>query len=75
MFIKGLIGEVKITFASIYAPNGHQDLFLSRTIDQLLEFPEGRLILGGVFNVPLLPNMIIPLARPLLLLVPFTRFN
>lgn len=57
MFVKGLIGEVKITFASIYAANDHQDLFLSCTIDRLIEFSEGQLILGGDFNVSLLPNM------------------
>lgn len=57
IFIKELIGEVKVTFASIYAPNECQDFFLSRPIDLLMEISEGQLILGGDFNVPLLPNV------------------
>lgn len=31
--------------------------FFGRTIERLLKFSEGQLILGGDFNVPLLPNM------------------
>lgn len=43
--------------ATIYAPNDHQDIFINRTLDKLLEFSEGQLILGGDFNVPLIPSV------------------
>lgn len=54
-FIKGLIGDVQLTLATIYAPNEHQDTFLRRTLSKLSDFREGLLILGGDFNIPLIP--------------------
>lgn len=47
VFLKGLVGEVQLTLATLYAPNDHQDRFLKHTLDGLLEFREGQLILGG----------------------------
>lgn len=57
MFIKGLIGDVQMTLATIYAPNNHQDTFYVRALDNLLNFTEGQLVLGGDFNVPLIPSV------------------
>lgn len=54
MFLKGLVGDVLVTLATVYAPNDRQDAFLQNT---LLDFTEGHLILGGDFNVPLVPTV------------------
>lgn len=43
--------------ATIYAPNTHQDVFITQAINDLLDFTEGQLVLGGDFNVHLLPLM------------------
>lgn len=56
VFLKGLVGEVQLTLATLYVPNDHQGRFLKHTLDKLLEFREGQLILGGDFNVPLIPS-------------------
>lgn len=42
------------TLASLYAPNTHQDL-IAKTLDLLLEFSRGQLILGDNFNTPVIP--------------------
>lgn len=39
-FLKGHIGGVKATLATVYAPNLHQDT-LSKTLTKLAEFTEG----------------------------------
>lgn len=57
VFLKGLIGDIQVTLATIYTPNDRQDAFLNHTLEKLLEFTEGQLILGGDFNVPLLPSV------------------
>lgn len=57
VFIKGLIGDIQLTLTTIYTPNDHQDIFNRRTLDLLVEFKEGQLILGGDFNIPLIPTM------------------
>lgn len=54
---KGTIGGVKVTLATYYAPNAQQDLFVKNTLDKLLEFAEGQLILGDDLNVPLVPSV------------------
>lgn len=40
---------------TIYAPNDHQDVFIRHTLETLMEFTKGQLILGGHFNAPPLP--------------------
>lgn len=57
MFVKGLIGDIQVTLATIYAPNDDQDLFVGWTIDRLLEFTESKLILSGDFNVSLIHSV------------------
>lgn len=56
LFLKGRIGEVKVTLANLYVPNTHQDAFIKRHLDLLSHFSEGQLIIGGDFNVPLTPT-------------------
>lgn len=57
VFLKGLIGDVLVTLATVYAPNDRQDIFISKTLNELLSFAEGQLMLGGDFNVPLCPSV------------------
>lgn len=57
LFLKGLIGGIQLTLATLLAPNVHQDRFLRQTLDKLMEYREGLLILGGDFNVPLIPSL------------------
>lgn len=47
LFLKGHIGGTKVTLATVYAPNVHQDSFLGKVLTELAEFAEGMLILGG----------------------------
>lgn len=56
LFLKGKIGDVKVTLANLYAPNSHQDVFIGKTIEKLLNFSEGQLIVGGDLNVPMIPS-------------------
>lgn len=56
LFLRGDIGGVEVTLANIYAPNSQQDHFITKTLDILEEFTRGQLILGGDFNVPLIPT-------------------
>lgn len=46
-----------MTLANIYAPNEHQDTFIEGVIGKLLDFKSGQLILGGDFNIPLIPSV------------------
>lgn len=57
IFLKGLIGGIQFTLATLYAPNEHQDRFLRHIVDKLLTFKQGQLILGGDLNVPLTPSV------------------
>lgn len=57
LFLKGHIGSVKVTLATIYAPNAHQDSCLAKVLSRLMEFMEGKLIMGGDLNVPLDPKI------------------
>lgn len=57
LFLKGHIGGVKVTLATVYVPNVHQDTFISKTLTKLAEFAEGKMILGGDFNIPLDPRI------------------
>ena len=56
LFVKGKIGGIGVTFATVYVPNEHQGTFLDKTIKRLLEFTEGHLIMGGDLNIPLDPK-------------------
>lgn len=56
-FIKGSIGDVQLTLATIYAQNACQDTFIRHTLSKLSNFQEGQLILGGDFNTPLAPSV------------------
>lgn len=56
MCVKGSIGNTRMTLATIYALNDHQNVFINCVLDTLLEFSDGQLILGGDFNIPLLPS-------------------
>lgn len=56
LYLKGLIGDRKVTLANLYAPNDLQDTFLKRCMDHLMRFSEGQLIIGGDLNISLLPS-------------------
>lgn len=55
LFLKGRIGEVEVTVVTIYAPNGNQETFISKTLGRLSEFTTGHLIVGGDLNIPFVP--------------------
>lgn len=57
LFLIGRVGEAQFTLATLYAPNEQQDSFIKRTIQRLMEYKVGQLILGGDFNVPLAPSV------------------
>ena len=57
IFLKGSIGNIKVTLATIYVPNKQQDQFVKKILSELRDFIEGRLILGGDFNIPLDPRI------------------
>lgn len=46
-FVKGLIGSQMCTLATIYSSNSSQITFLEKVLEQLNDFPEGMLVLGG----------------------------
>lgn len=46
-----------MTLATINAPNLYQDTFLCKIHTKLVEVAEGKLILGGDFNIPLAPGV------------------
>lgn len=56
-FDKGLLGEVRLTLATIYAPNDHQDVFVRHVLTKLLDFKEAKLILLGILMPPLTPTV------------------
>lgn len=37
-FLKGLLGDIQVTLATIYAPNEHQASFLGYAIEKIQEF-------------------------------------
>lgn len=41
LFLKGEIGGVQVTLANIYVPNCHQDHFIHKIMETLLEFTSG----------------------------------
>lgn len=51
VFLKGSIAGQIYTFATIYAPNTNQLTFIDTALEQLAEFKEGLLILGGDFKI------------------------
>lgn len=56
LFLKGMIGEVKVTIANLYAPNCQQDVFTRKHLKLLQTFSEGQLIMGGDLNTALIPS-------------------
>lgn len=56
LFLCGLIGDIQVTLATLYAPNNRQDLFIRDTLEKLT-FTTGQLILGADFKVPLIPSL------------------
>lgn len=56
LFLKGRIGDVKVPFANLYVPNEHQDTFLKHHLEQLMQYTEGQLTIGGDLNIPLTPT-------------------
>lgn len=52
LFLKGYLGGIKVTLATVYSPNLHQDSFLSKVLSKLAEFVDGKLILGGTLISP-----------------------
>lgn len=57
LFVKGVLHGKRYTFASIYAPNEESVNFLVKTFRKLEEFKEGRLVVGGDFNIVLDPSI------------------
>lgn len=55
LFIKGSLGELDCTIASIYAPNKNTVKFLISTLEKLTNFRKGGLIVMGDLNVCLEP--------------------
>lgn len=49
--MKGSINGFPITFASIYATNEKQIVFLSSVLEALEQFKEGEVVIGIDFNV------------------------
>lgn len=49
-FLKGSINDFPVTFASIYAPNVKQRSFLSSVLENLEQFKEVEVVIGGDFN-------------------------
>uniref|UniRef100_A0A8C5R5F6 exodeoxyribonuclease III n=1 Tax=Leptobrachium leishanense TaxID=445787 RepID=A0A8C5R5F6_9ANUR len=56
VFVKGSIGGSIYTFANVYLPNIKQHEYLTKSLRALETFTEGTLILGGDFNIPLVPR-------------------
>lgn len=50
-----MIDDVEFTLATIYAPNDHQEIFITKMLGRLTEFTTGHLIVGGDLNIPLVP--------------------
>lgn len=55
LFIKGNLGNMPCTLATLYAPNRDQTSFVTTTLKKLTEFARGCVLLSGDFNVPLEP--------------------
>ncbi|CAH2296671.1 Hypothetical predicted protein [Pelobates cultripes] len=52
LFLKGKIGDSRITLANLYLPNKGQKQFLTSALRTLETFGEGAVIIGGDFNAP-----------------------
>lgn len=57
LFLKGMLGGVKVTIVNLYAPNSQQDIFIKKQLNTLRNFSEGQLIVAGDLNVPLIPEI------------------
>uniref|UniRef100_A0A8C5MWK9 Reverse transcriptase domain-containing protein n=1 Tax=Leptobrachium leishanense TaxID=445787 RepID=A0A8C5MWK9_9ANUR len=56
VFVKGTIGGSPYTFANVYLPNTKQHIYLAKTLRLLEDFTVGVLVLGGDFNIPMVPK-------------------
>uniref|UniRef100_A0A8C5M2S8 Reverse transcriptase domain-containing protein n=1 Tax=Leptobrachium leishanense TaxID=445787 RepID=A0A8C5M2S8_9ANUR len=56
VFVKGTIGGAVYTLANVYLPNVGQHRYLAKRLHILESFAEGTLILGGDFNIPMVPR-------------------
>lgn len=56
LFLK--LGERIFTLANVYCPNKNPIKFLSQTLNKLMEFKEGEVILAGDFNFCLNPALV-----------------
>ncbi|CAH2311294.1 Hypothetical predicted protein, partial [Pelobates cultripes] len=56
LFTKGTILDQTYTFANVYAPNTKQYHFLRDTLNTLMKFAEGILVIGGDLNLAIHPD-------------------
>lgn len=54
-FIRGNLGNMPCTLATLYAPNRDQAGFVATTLKKFADFAQGCVLLSGDFNVPLEP--------------------
>lgn len=57
LFIRGILGEIECTLANIYAPNKNPIRFLKDTLEKLMDFRKGELIVMGDLNMCLEPEI------------------
>lgn len=57
LLVKGRCLGKLFTFATLYAPNRGQAAFLEEFLDNLMDFSDGALVVGGDWNLPLDPLM------------------
>ncbi|OCT99674.1 hypothetical protein XELAEV_18005457mg [Xenopus laevis] len=57
IIIKGNLGASKLTIANVYAPNTAQVNFLKKFLEDLNNFKEGIVIMGGDLNLVFNPSM------------------
>ncbi|CAH2294382.1 Hypothetical predicted protein [Pelobates cultripes] len=57
LFLKGYIGDSRVTLANLYLQNKGQNASLVSALKALDAFSEGTVIIGGDFNAPLDPRV------------------
>lgn len=55
--VKGRCFGKLVTFGTIYAPNSGQIVFIEKAMDEMMEFAEGTLIMGGDLNLAINPEL------------------
>lgn len=53
LFLRGSLGRMPCTLATVYAPNRDQAGFITTTLKKLRDFARGCVLLAGDFNAPL----------------------